>query len=271
VKRIIFGHHKCASTSLNRFAVGLAELSGLSWRYFGNPEFQHLEEEIAKADQAVLSVGASKASAIPAESDFRAIHLIRHPLDIIVSAYYSHRYSHPIEGWPDLAEHRKKLAKVSKAEGFMLEMDFWPTRVTLEELNVWDYSRPEIYESRFEEYTTNVAETMLRWVEHLRLMKHGRGGPPWKERWNQLTIRRRLPSVMRLRVGSLSRTSVLKIADDLNFEKLAHNRRLGETDTRSHYRSGKAEQWKNEMGQEHINTFLKKFPNLLESTGYTLD
>jgi hypothetical protein len=39
----------------------------------------------------------------------RAVHIIRNPLALIVSAYFSHLKSHPEDGWPQLSEQRGRL------------------------------------------------------------------------------------------------------------------------------------------------------------------
>ena len=60
------------------------------------------------------------------------LHVIRNPLDVVVSAWHSHRTTHSTDGWPELAAQRARLRAVSKAEGlamtaaFISRPDFYP-------------------------------------------------------------------------------------------------------------------------------------------------
>ena len=84
--------------------------------------------------------------------------MIRDPRDVVVSGYYSHRHSHPLGSWVELAEHRRRLQAVTPEEGLLLEIDF-SARLRTEgidlepfrSLSQWDYARDDILELRYEE------------------------------------------------------------------------------------------------------------------------
>ena len=99
------------------------------------------------------------------------------PLDILVSAYYSHRYSHPTEGWPDLSEHRRVLAGLDKTAGLALEFAYMfahnfqfsnkpgvvPPFAAYER---WDWDDPRILTVRMEDLTQTPDIVFARMFEH---------------------------------------------------------------------------------------------------------
>ena len=101
-------------------------------------------------------------------SPHRGFHVIRDPRDIIVSAYFSHRNSHPTDGLPHLAAHRAALQEASKEEGLLLEMEF--SAHELRELGDWDYSNESILELKMEEMTVRPYETFLSIFDHFELL-----------------------------------------------------------------------------------------------------
>ena len=177
-----FGHHKCASTwiveILRQVAIeaGLAHLIVLDdddapRRGTAADELQSGLLPSSPFDRCAPArdvdlVGANFVSCITADRQqaevlkpFRAFHVIRDPRDIIVSAYFSHRNSHPTDGLPHLAAHRAALQEASKDEGLFLEMEF--SAHELRELGDWDYSTEDILELKMEDLTARPYETFL--------------------------------------------------------------------------------------------------------------
>lgn len=98
------------------------------------------------------------------------LHIIRDPRAMLLSAYNSHKYSHPVVNWPELVDHRKKLNAVDFETGLMLTMDFlqstewqWSDRHVenrpfppFTQILTWDYkNNNNIRTVKMEEITTD--------------------------------------------------------------------------------------------------------------------
>jgi hypothetical protein len=135
-----FGHHKCATTWLNDIIGQVCKRIGLSIVIIHNSElFNDSLESIKNHQIDFLSyINADIENVKKLENNFIGFHVVRDPRDIVVSAYYSHLYSHPVGGgWPELIEHRKNLQNSSKDKGLFLEMDFLDNFV-FQNLYKWD-------------------------------------------------------------------------------------------------------------------------------------
>jgi hypothetical protein len=153
----------------------------------------------------------------------------------VVSAYFSHLYSHPLFG--KLEEHRERLRSVPIDEGLMLELESrkYQFRMMLE----WNYHRPEVLELRMEDVTTNAAEEVPRIMAHLGLG----------------------------RADGLTRKRLARIVASHDFTALA-GRPVGEEDVTSHYRKGVAGDWATHFTSEHIEYFKAHYGELLLLLGY---
>ena len=205
---------------------------------------------------------------------FRGFHVIRDPRDIIVSAYFSHRNSHPTEGLPHLAEHRRRLQEVSKEEGLLLEMDF--SAQELRDMGEWSYGHPDILEVKMEELTARPYEGFLQIFEFLGLLDEASSYPARRrvalfvrEMLNRASFRYRRLSWLR-RPMPVTGELLLGRVWDHRFEKKARRRR-GEEDPRSHYRKGQPGDWRNHFTEEHVAAFKEKFGDLVVRLGYETD
>ena len=206
------------------------------------------------------------------EIPFRGFHVVRDPRDLIVSAYFSHRYSHPTAGYPHLAKHRQRLQEVSKEEGLLLEMDF--SAQELRDLGEWPYGHPNILEVKMEALTARPYEGFVRIFEFLGLLDEGESYSARRrvqlfvrEMLNRVSFRYRWLRWLR-RPMSVSGELLLGRVWDHRFEKKAR-RRKGEEDPRSHYRKGQPGDWRNHFTEEHVAAFKEKFPGLVEKLGYS--
>ena len=87
------------------------------------------------------------------------IHIIRNPLNVVLSAYYSHLRTHHVNGLPILAAQRGVLEQCSVEEGIALTMafcernDFYPeTPGPLCALRQWNYDNDEFTTVRMEDF-----------------------------------------------------------------------------------------------------------------------
>jgi Sulfotransferase domain len=172
------------------------------------------------------------------DNEFRGFHIVRDPRDIVVSAYFSHLYSHkPFEG---LAERRERLQAVSKQEGLLLELANrqYEFRAMLD----WDYDQPNVLELRMEEATTAAPAEVPRIIDFLGL---GEGDGLTEKRLGQI------------------------IAAN-EFSVLA-GRSPGEEDVQDHYRKGMPGDWFNHFEAEHVAYFKEHYGELLIKLGYEND
>jgi hypothetical protein len=293
--RAYFGHHKCGSTwvweivdavcrelGLRHYLV-LDELAPqargpLTGRRPGVPRaretsFQRpaLREHADAAAADFVSCIVADAEQLDALAPTRAFHVIRDPRDILVSAYFSHRNSHPTDGLPHLAEHRARLHEVSEHEGLLLEMDF--SSALFRDLAAWDYDRPEILEVRLEDLATTPYIGFVQIFQHLGLLpdvEPTRGRELlkiWMGRTcNRLSSRKGLGSLRRPMpaTGEI----VLGTVYGRRFEAQTNGRRAGTEDTHSHYRKGQPGDWVNHFSPIHLEAFDERFGDLVTRLGY---
>jgi hypothetical protein len=225
----VLTHHKCASAWLARYVDAYARINGLS--SFATHHSAALPDR--PADVAILANAdhGFLAGRIPG-----GIHIIRDPLDLVVSAYHSHRNTHPTEGWPQLAAQQALLRKVPEAEGMLLTIafleraDFHPESVgPLHALRRWDFD-----DARFT--TLRMEEMVLRPNERLgALLKAAHPG------------------------------HLLPPAERHSFAALT-GRAPGQVDVTSHYRAGQPGEWRRALPaagiaylRVHLEGLLRRF------------
>ena len=177
--------------------------------------------------------------------DFLGFHVIRDPRDIVVSAYFSHLYSHATEGWPALIEHRKKLQKASQEEGLLIEMKF--RKGEFGALYNWDYLQKNVLEIKMEDIISSPYETMVKALSHLKMVEETSSSVAT----NKIPVDRLLGYIFQNR-----------------YSKNANGRKQGEEDVKSHYRKGVAGDWANYFTQEHCRYFEENYSDLLIKLGY---
>lgn len=293
---VYFGHHKCASTWIWEILAKVCREAGLEHRLILDPATPSgtgpLTDYRATFDRSdlgwyVRDEGIDVVSCITADAAhldglrnplgdaIRGFHVIRDPRDILVSAYFSHRNSHPTEGLPHLAAHRDRLQSVSKSEGLLLEMEF--SSAELDALADWDYDTPAILEVKMETLTVHPYQTFLEIFEHLDLMDwegqplmHQKAKVFAQTSLNRLSTRHPWLAPLRRPLRVTGDMLFGRIYDD-RFEKKSGGRRVGKSNQNSHYRKGKAGDWRNHFEPLHAKAFLDRFGDLLVRTGYEPD
>lgn len=288
-----FGHHKCASTwiwtIINQVCreAGLRHevvldhqtpsqtgpLTGARDQTFPRSDLYRYLQRRGTDFVSCITADAEQARALGPE--LRGFHVVRDPRDIIVSAYFSHRNSHPTEGLPHMQAHRERLQNVSKEEGLFLEMDF--SAKELEDLRTWDYDRPDILEVHMEELTQQPYQGFLEIFEFLELMR-------WESDYqmpdrirtfmrtglNRLSLRHGALDVLRTPVPVTGEMLLGRVYDH-RFEKKTGGRSKGKENTDSHYRKGVAGDWANHFTPEHVAHFKERYADLLVKMGYETD
>ena len=288
--RAYFGHHKCASTWVWQILAGVCRETGLRHRLVVDPatpsahgpltdytatfEREALGRYISQTDTDLVScINADRTQAKALEAA-KAVHVIRDPRDIIISAYFSHRNSHPVDGLPHLAEHRERLHAASKEEGILLEMDF--SAKELEDIATWDYDQPDTLELTTEALTDRPYEGFLEIFSFFDLLEWDE---PYRMKDRTRVFVRRALNRLGTRPGlGLLRQSTKATGDLLlgtvyqhRFEARARGRKVGEENPKSHYRKGVAGDWVNHFTPEHATAFKERYGNLLIKLGYEED
>lgn len=272
-RRIVafFGHHKCATTWFNRILRATAWRIGWKWVNFDNPSMFGLDLEayLSTHPKDVFSyTNASFKFVKPILDKIIGIHLIRDPRDILVSAYFSHLYSHPTRGWTDLIRHRKRLQSMEKEEGLFEEMNF---RIgQFKDMTEWDYNNRNVLEIKMEELTSNPEEGIIRIFDHCGII--GSQTVSISNRLanyiNQPHLKSRGRFPLRYKRDSISTEELKKIIYMNRFERLAKGRAQGEEDVKSHYRRGTQGDWKNHFTPELKKAFKDRYGNLVIHLGY---
>lgn len=194
--------------------------------------------------------------------------MIRDPRDILVSAYFSHRYSHPQYGEDHyLAEFRRQMSAVPDIEsGLLLELEF--STVFFRRFADWDYLNPHIYETRYETLIADPASEFARIFHFLGVQT---------PRFDLMALAELSLNFLRWRLGRrrpVSKSSALPqpvlryILNRNAFTRQTHGRQPGEEDTLHHYRKGVPGDWRSYFTPRVISAFKDQYGDLLIDLGY---
>ena len=242
-KLALFTHHKSASTWLTSIVANICRENNLKYIAipWGRqcPESGYTIETALKSDNDVVVALNADYFSIKnhISADMQCMHVIRNPLSVVVSAYYSHLRTHPIDGWRLLIGQRSVLSEVDQDIGMALTLAFLESRHFQPETNgplcdmiSWNYDDSRIVTLRMEDITSNAANFF--------------------------------------RV--LSRTEVLRKAtmpdpDRFTFAAMT-GRQQGVIDLSSHYRCGSSTEWRDALPRgvilyvlHHYRDFLLRF------------
>ena len=288
---VYFGHHKCASTWIDTIIKEVVKEHGYTYRGFVDHETPQerssltdyrstvsrhkLAAYVEQEDIDVISCLAADWSQAEALQPLRGVHVIRDPRDIIVSGYFSHKNSHPVDHLPHMAAHRERLQRVSKEEGLLLEMEY--AAAEMEDLAMWYYDHPDILELKMEDLTARPYKGFLEIFSFLGLLHEDDGyAIPDRLRLFGRILRNKLSqrhqSLRALRIPTPVQGSLLlgRVYDH-RFEKKAKGRSQGEADTSSHYRKGQPGDWRNHFTEKHVAAFKEHFGDLVTQLEYESD
>jgi hypothetical protein len=221
---LVCTHHKCASSFLLRYLQSLCEINEWSWitSHFG------YAKPDPTSDLSFLR-NATYSEIAPALGEHtQALHVIRNPLSVVASAYFSHLRTHPIDDWP-------QLASVDPRDGFHLTLsfleqaEFYPrTPGPLRAMTDWDYDDRRFTTLRMEDIVKDVHSFGCQLIAKFR---HGRG--------------------------------ILPKADDFAFERFSFGRPRGVRDNGSHYRIGSSDAWKDDLPEDLVAEVRVRYSGLL--------
>ena len=272
---VYHGHHKCASSWFRRIFEDVGRWIGCNTTGFDNPrQFDHdLPAYIQKHQLEFVSFTNAERKHTESLGEHRGVHIIRDPRDVLISSYFSHRYSHPTEHWPELVPHREKLESLDEEKGLLAELEF--SECYLRQMYEWNYQTPGVLEITFEQLTTTPYETNFRIFEHLGVVRDEDCKPAYRlrdfSRVCNLSIKRRLGGKwpLPLRTESIPSHQLAILIHQQRYKKLAGGRKQGQSNKKSHYRKGKAGDWVNYFTPEIQAAFDERYPQFLSLLGYS--
>lgn len=271
-----FGHHKCATTWLSAIIQQVCLDLGLNYAVVDNPNRfnSNLESYVYNRSIDFLAYINADVYYLRNFENYIGFHVIRDPRDIVISGYFSHLYSHPTDGWPELAEHRQHLQQVSLEKGLFIEMEF--DRQIFAGLKSWDYYKQNVLEIKMEELIINPYETVVKIFSFLELTDNEYSSISLLQRFiaskiNTIHLRSRGVFPLHIRTKKIPIQTLLGHVYDLRFAKKAEGRSRGQENVKSHYRKGISGDWVNYFNDEHRAYFKREFNELLLTLGYEKD
>lgn len=270
-----FGHHRCATSWT---AAVMSHLSfELGFKTFGNTDPEMFEGKIRPAlptkDHRVILIGNVTVKALENLAPYRGFHVVRDPRDILISAYFSHRYSHHTDGKDRVAKAREVLEKLNEKDGILAELDGW-TKVLLNDMNCWNYDDPDILELKMEELQKDPYSNFKSVLKHLELwdekpssaldktfypIRRLLNGTKCSKKWRQPI------GMPRKKINSYV---LEKILSHWSYEKLSGGRKPGEESKHQHLRKGVHGDWKNYFDDQLKDLFKERHGDLVIKLGY---
>lgn len=229
-KIVVATHHKTGTLWMKRTFDKLSSSLGLT--------FCDVDMDGLNAEADVLFDQHSNFAATYS-GDFRGLHLIRDPRDVVISAMHYHRES--AEEWLHLPRddfggltYQQKLNSLDPEDQFVLEMTTFSRR-TIEQMLEWRYDQERFYEAKYERLIVDVGA-----IEFGKILNFL--GVSGIDAFQGMAI---------FRAGSLFGPSPPR--------------------TRGHIRDGRKEQWRTFYRRHHGVLFLDTFGDALVRLGYEPD
>jgi hypothetical protein len=265
-----FGHHKCASRYVidicNKVSA-LVHLDHIEYHQSDIPA-NKLAEKLRNNGKIFTYISNAKkeyAEIIPGQ--FKGFHIIRDPRDIIVSAYFSHKYSHATDEYKGLIKHRENLEQLTQEEGLILEIN---SRVqNFDDFLNWNYNQPHILELRYEDMILSPYRTFVKVFTHLELLEEtalfDRSSIKLTSSWLLENLKRRFSGKKRSKITVPELLTIVYLNE---FEKKTKGRKEGEENQKSHYRKGIAGDWKNYFTPQVKQEFKERYNDLILKLEY---
>ncbi|MBN1680158.1 MAG: sulfotransferase domain-containing protein [Anaerolineae bacterium] len=175
---------------------------------------------------------------IPKPERYRAFFIMRDPRDIVVSWYFSVRYSHGAN--PRIAQMRKDLENMSEKEGLVYAVNYLERDQLFSSLDSWIAAPREdsnIMLVKFEDVTGSTSQHVFN-----NLLTH-----------------------CDIHIPDQTLSTIL---EDYSFERLS-GRKQGQEDSSHHYRKGVAGDWRNHFDNALLAQFDEITGDLAQRLGYS--
>lgn len=267
-----FGHHKSASSWIAQILQNACSRLNLKYISVYRPEqFDYNLDKYSRENEIdFLAYPNAHYQYVKQLKNVTGFHVIRDPRDLFVSAYFSHLYSHPLENYPWLQEHRRQLQEATKDEGLLLEMQY--SSKTIKDMASWDYVDETIVHLKMEDLTADPYPHFEKLFKFMGLFVDG-----ISDETKLFIIRalrrssREIGYPLRIYNQKLSKKDLSEILENNSFSKKSGGRAPGEEDPKNHYRKGLAGDWKNHFNEEHIDYFVEHYNSILFQLGYETD
>jgi hypothetical protein len=235
-----YGHHKSASQWISAILYDIAEQKKLTTiKVTNNQEFINSSNVINKSQVLIFS-NAEYSLVKTLLKNYVGFHIIRDPRDIIVSAYYSHKYSHPTTNWPELVSQRNYLNKTTVEDGIISEIVFLKTAIL--KIYNWNYDDSQIITLKMEDL---IKEPDLHFSSIYKFISDKND--------------KELP---------FSLEEFLSTIKKYSFSSLSNGRKAGEEDVQHHFRKGTPGDWKTHFTDKVHDKFNMVFPDILSKLNY---
>jgi hypothetical protein len=175
---------------------------------------------------------------LPKPQEYRAFFVARDPRDLVVSHFFSSRYSH-VEN-PGVLEERARLEGLSEKEGMIVHTRYMADRGIFDALRSWSIEAAKDAKLQLFRFEDLVGSDQLTWmgklVEHCDIQ--------------------------------IPQDKLQGVLHRLSFERLSGGRKPGEESKTHKYRSGKHGDWKKYFDEEVIAAFNEVTGDLTRLWGY---
>lgn len=182
-----------------------------------------------------LYVSYDTYSEIPKPASYRTFFVLRDPRDVVVSWYFSAKYSHRmVEPIPAM---RRDLQPLSEDDGYKYVIDRLVEWESFEAQRSWVTAEdPNVRIFRYEELAEDNADFIARLLSYLEI--------------------------------GITAEDMATLTSRHRFEGRAEGRPQGEEDVNSHYRKGVAGDWKQRLSPAVLRYFEDRTGDLISFLGY---
>jgi len=269
---VYFGHHKCASAWINQLIAKICAYLDISHQAVFTPSrFQDdLEKFVEENDIQFLTYGNANYHYVKQLNNYKGFHVVRDPRDVLVSAYFSHQYSHPTNNWPELAQHRSVIQSLPKDEGLLLDMAF--NKPFLDDMLSWDYQTVNVLQFKYEDFIRDPFHNFITVFKYLGIMVEN--PLDYLQLFSYKAFRRvsrQFGHPVTLHNPKLSNDNLAYYLNSIDFKQASGGREKGQEDPKSHYRKGIPGDWINHFKPQHIAYFVNHYNPVLLKLGYETD
>ena len=272
-----FGHHRCASSWVNDILRGVCNAAG--WRQQTVHNAKTWSDETVnlchRQQVDLLSFSNAKWEYLSELPSFVGLHLVRDPRDVLVSSYFAHCYSHPVDQWPELISHRRELQRLSAQEGLLLELSCRAEE--FEDMRAWRYDGPNIFELKVEALIVNplakMNELFAFWG---RLEAQDREAPrALRVFFNSAAARTAAYTgwhrMARWKMSRVYARILRHVVEKNDYKIKSGGCTRGHQNVHHHYRSGVPGDWRNHFSDELSRQYKARYNDVLVKLGYEND